>query len=131
MPGTRWVGLGAAALVAIVVVGAAVASRDDDDRDPAARSACILQKREHARYVVVSAAYARGELGPRRQVLRSVHPRALGAIFERDGDLRRWASMGEPARNEFLDWAASDRIYARTGQAQERAADAVERADCE
>jgi hypothetical protein len=130
MRGTRWIWLAAGVVVAIVLVGAALASRGGDD-DPGERSACILDKQAHARYVVVSDAYERGELGSETAVRRSIHPEARAALLEPDGDLRAWESMSPAARQEFVQWATSGVVYDTTEDAQVRATDAIDRSDCE
>jgi hypothetical protein len=134
MRGTNrtWIAAGVVAVL-LIVVGAAFAYGRNDHKDAAwlQRSVCILAKREHARYVVVRAAVERGELGPEAKVVKSVHPKARAVIFEPDGDLRRWESMSEPGRNEFIDWATSGVVYAKTGAAQETAVDQIDREDCE
>jgi hypothetical protein len=128
---SSWVWL-VVALAAIVIVSAAVAKgRGGSDDEVGKRAACIANKRAYARYVVVNDAYERGELGSRREVMRTVHPKARGAIFEPDGDLRQWSAMNRAGKHEFLQWATSDPTYRKTRSAQDRATDAITRADCE
>jgi hypothetical protein len=130
MLATRWKWLAVAFVLALAFALAAfAAARRGDGDDFEARVACIDSKRGEARYVVVRFAYERGELGPRRVVIQSVDPRARGAIFRPDGDLRSWTGMSRPGRHEFIQWATSGRTYAKTGDAQERAVDAARR-DC-
>jgi hypothetical protein len=124
----RWPAIGAAVLLAAALAAAFASARRDGDSDQA-RAACIDAKRAEARYVVVRDAYERGLLGPRVQVRRSVDPRAAAVLFQPDGRLRAWEGMPAPARKELLDWAASDPVYAKTGPAQERAAQSARR-DC-
>jgi hypothetical protein len=132
MRGTRkvWLVVAGLALAALVVAAAAGRVGDDDD-DWRERSACLLDKRAFARYVVVSDAYERGELGPRDRVIASVHPAARESIFEPDGDLREWEAMHPIGRHEFVQWATADPVYAKTKEAQTRATSAVTREDCE
>jgi hypothetical protein len=126
-----WI-VGGVVAALLIAVGAAFAyGRNDHKESWLQRSVCILAKREHARYVVVRAAYQRGELGPEAKVVKSVQPKARAVIFEPDGDLRRWESMSEPGRNEFVDWATSGAVYAKTGAAQENAVAQIDRKDCE
>jgi hypothetical protein len=131
MRGTsRWVWV-VVGLAAIVIVGAAFAKGRSGEDNFSKRVACIDNKRAYARYVVVRDAYRRGELGSQQVVIRSVHPKARGVIFEPDGDLRGWNAMSRIGRHEFLQWATSGRVYRKTEAAQTRATDTITRADCE
>lgn len=122
----------AAALAAVALAAAAIAAgRGEDDDDYRARIACLESKRAFARYVVVADAYERGELGPRAQVVASVHPKARRVVLEPDGDLRRWNAMSRIGKHEFLQWATSGEVYDRTRDEQTRAVDAITREDCE
>jgi hypothetical protein len=102
-----------------------------DDESASRRANCILAKENAARYAVVKNAYERGELGRRDAVLASAHPKARPVIFKPDGALRRWDEMGPAARNEFLQWATSGAVYEKTGDAQMRAVDGIDRGACE
>jgi hypothetical protein len=132
MRGTRKVWLVAAGLVLAALLVAAAAGRGDgDDESWRERSACLVDKRAYARYVVVSDAYERGELGPRGEVVASAHPAVRDVIFEPDGDLREWQAMRPIGRHEFVQWATADPVYAKTKEAQTRATSAVTREDCD
>jgi hypothetical protein len=102
-----------------------------DDANASRRANCILAKENAARYAVVKDAYERGELGRKAAVLASAHPKARPVIFEPDGSLREWSSMGLAARNEFTQWATSGAVYEKTGDAQLRAVDGIDRKACE
>jgi hypothetical protein len=63
--------------------------------------------------------------------VRSAHPKVRDLIFDGAGELREWEEMQPVVRHEFLQWATSGDVYARTKDAQTRAFETVTREDCE
>lgn len=133
MPARRTLLLvGAGVAACALAVAAIAAGRGDRSGDGwRERTACLVNERAEARYLVVRAAYEWGVLGPRAEVVGSVHPKARDAIFLAGDELREWEEMEPAARHEFVEWATGGDVYARTKDAQTRATAAVTREDCE
>lgn len=119
------------ALVAALALGALAFSRGNEGPTPGQIGNCLNSERGEARYLVVRAAYEWGVLGDRAVVVRSADPKVRDLIFDAAGELREWEEMQPVVRHEFLQWATSGDVYARTKDAQVRATAVTTREDCE